>query len=66
MAEAISARGRRARRSFFRNETRLVQSGSPGPGSLRSRTGDDVIGILQARAVRVSQQAGLPEQGDGR
>ncbi len=66
-AEAISARGRRVRRRFFSaTKPGRPAARSPGPGSLRSRTGDDVIGILQAGAVRVSQQAGLPQQGDGR
>src|SRR5258705_10318682 len=76
VAEAISARGRRARRAFFAaTKTGPSAPGSPGPGPWRSRTGDDVIGILQAgdapgsqraTAVRSLQQARLAEQRDGR
>ena len=76
VAAAVSARGRRPRRAFF-SATKTVPPapGCPGPGPWRSRTGDDVIGILQAgagraarkaRAARGSQQPRPAEQGDGR
>src|SRR5580693_589998 len=70
-AEAVSARGRRPWRAFFSaTKTGPSPPGCPGPGPWRSRTGDDVIGILQAAgnvpAAASSQQARLAEQGDGR
>ena len=75
MAAAMSARGPRARLAFWpATKTGPSPPGCPGPGPCRSRTGDDVIGILQASAVRgplpgavrASQQSRPAEQGDGR